>query len=262
MYQDVENGFSILIPTYNNIGYLKLCVKSIRNNTILPYEILVHVNEGNDGTIDWLEESDIRYTHSDSNIGLSAGLNRIRQLATKKLTVFLNDDMYMLPGWDTAFKDYLLEHKCGNNVWLCGTIIEPTNNARYVIAKDYGTTPQNFDEARILKDLPKLQQGKDTPGARVCPILMHVDIWDEIGGYSEEFPGATSDADIVAKMYHNGCRHFLGLRKALGYHFSSKTRSRFSEPMSKQARFKKFKEKYGVTPPEFFNTVVKQETLQ
>ena len=37
--------FSILIPTLNNLNYLKLCIKSIKNNSKYNHEIIVHVNE-------------------------------------------------------------------------------------------------------------------------------------------------------------------------------------------------------------------------
>ena len=37
--------FSIIIPTYNNHNYLELCIKSIKKNSKLKNEILVHVNE-------------------------------------------------------------------------------------------------------------------------------------------------------------------------------------------------------------------------
>ena len=48
--------FSILIPTLNNLNYLKLCIKSIKSNSNYNHDIIVHVNEGNDGTIKFLEK--------------------------------------------------------------------------------------------------------------------------------------------------------------------------------------------------------------
>ena len=48
--------FSIIIPTFNNIQYLKKCIESIRNNSTYNHEIIPHVNEGSDGTIDYLKE--------------------------------------------------------------------------------------------------------------------------------------------------------------------------------------------------------------
>ena len=44
--------FSILIPTWNNLAFLKLCIESIRKNSDYRHEILIHVNCGDDGNSD------------------------------------------------------------------------------------------------------------------------------------------------------------------------------------------------------------------
>ncbi|TQV62035.1 MAG: glycosyltransferase [Halothiobacillaceae bacterium] len=62
--------FSIIIPTWNNIACLKLCIDGIKNNSCFDHEIIVHVNEGNDGTLEWLNKAGIKYTHSTGNIGI------------------------------------------------------------------------------------------------------------------------------------------------------------------------------------------------
>ena len=47
--------FSIIIPTFNNLEYLKLCLKSIEKNSLYKHEIIIHINEGKDGTFDYLK---------------------------------------------------------------------------------------------------------------------------------------------------------------------------------------------------------------
>ena len=49
--------FSILIPTFNNIDYLKLCIESIRKNSKFNHQIILHINEGSDGTLDYVKKS-------------------------------------------------------------------------------------------------------------------------------------------------------------------------------------------------------------
>ncbi len=44
---------SIIIPTFNNLKYLDLCIKSLEKNSHFKNEILLHINEGTDGTIDY-----------------------------------------------------------------------------------------------------------------------------------------------------------------------------------------------------------------
>ena len=47
---------SIIIPSFNNKDYLALCIESLEKNSHFKNEILVHVNEGIDGTIDLLKK--------------------------------------------------------------------------------------------------------------------------------------------------------------------------------------------------------------
>ena len=67
--------FSIIIPTLNNINYLKVCLDSLNKNSSLNNEILVHVSIGNDGTIDYLKQKKINYTFTDYNAGICEGVN-------------------------------------------------------------------------------------------------------------------------------------------------------------------------------------------
>ena len=49
--------FSILIPTFNNLDYLKICIESLRKNSNFDHQIIVHVNEGSDGTLEYVKGS-------------------------------------------------------------------------------------------------------------------------------------------------------------------------------------------------------------
>ena len=75
---------SIIIPSFNNVNYLELCINSLIKNSYYKNEILVHVNEGSDGTIEYLKKNKIIHTHSQNNIGLCKACN----LISKKSPVF------------------------------------------------------------------------------------------------------------------------------------------------------------------------------
>ena len=51
--------FSIIIPTFNNLDYLKLCLKSIKKNSKFDHEIIVFINEGRDGTLEYVKENNL-----------------------------------------------------------------------------------------------------------------------------------------------------------------------------------------------------------
>ena len=61
---------SILIPTYNNLDYLKLCLKSLEKNSSYKHEIIIHINNGSDGTLNFVKANNYKHTSSDNNIGL------------------------------------------------------------------------------------------------------------------------------------------------------------------------------------------------
>ena len=120
--------FSIIIPTWNNLKYLQHCVESIRKNSHFTHQIIVHVNEGNDGTIEWLiEQEDIDYTLSKENIGICYALNISRPILKTDYLMYMNDDMYVLPDWDKFLDDEikLIGH---NNFFLSATMIEPVTS--------------------------------------------------------------------------------------------------------------------------------------
>ena len=67
--------FSILIPTFNNLEYLKICINSINKNSKFNHQIVIHVNEGTDGTLDFVKKNNFEYTLSVRNIGMPKALN-------------------------------------------------------------------------------------------------------------------------------------------------------------------------------------------
>ena len=49
-------NFSILVPTYNNLEYLKLFCKSIESNSNKKHQLIFHVNDGSDGSYDFIKD--------------------------------------------------------------------------------------------------------------------------------------------------------------------------------------------------------------
>ena len=95
--------FSIVIPTYNNLKYLELCLKSIKKNSKYNHEIIIHINEGIDGTKSYLEDKDYKTTYTSNNQGVCVAFNKAVEKATKQYIVLAHDDMYFCPNWDEFF---------------------------------------------------------------------------------------------------------------------------------------------------------------
>lgn len=215
--------FTIIIPTWNNLALLQLCVRSIRQNSAFPHQIIVHVNDGSDGSLAWVREQGITHTASPENIGICLAVNEAAMHATQDYILYLNDDMYCCPGWDTALVNRL--QQLGTDLFmLSGTMIEPRDTGNpCVVVRNYGTEAHAFDEAGLLKELPQLRK-PDWYGATWPPTLVSRRWWFKVGGYSSEFsPGMSSDNDFSMKLWHAGCRVFLGVGDSFVYHFQCKS---------------------------------------
>ena len=207
--------FSVIIPSLNNLKYLKLCIESIKKNSNYDHEIIVHSNIGSDGTIDYLKKNNIKFTHSKKNSGIPEGVNIAAKKASKNYIVYAHDDFYFFPGWDTAFFKEI--NKMTNNLYyFSGTMVQ---NGQ--VNLDCGSSIETFDEQKALMEYKNIDY-YDFQGSTWAPHIIHKDTWNKVGGFSEEyFPGTGSDPDLNMKLWNIGVRIFKGLQDCKVYHFGS-----------------------------------------
>ena len=247
--------FSILIPSYNNIEYLKICVNSIKKNSKYDHEIILHINNGNDGSFDYAVRNKIKYSYSKINIGLCSSINLASKLSTHKYILYSHDDMYFCPFWD----EYLFNEvkKVGHdNFYLSGTMIEP--NSGHIIF-NCGENIESFDENKLLKNVDKLNF-YDHQGSHFAPHLVSKEIWNDVGGFSEEFnPGIASDPDFNMKLWKKGVRIFKGINNFKVYHFGSIT-TRKKKSFKQNRGDRTFLKKWGITTKFFKKYYLKSKT--
>jgi GT2 family glycosyltransferase len=103
--------FSIIIPTWNNLPFLKLCIESIRKNSAAEHQIIIHVNDGSDGTLAWVREQGFDYTYTEQNVGVCLACNMMRTKVATDYILYLNaGDSF--PQADTL---ELVAHRCRLN---------------------------------------------------------------------------------------------------------------------------------------------------
>jgi glycosyltransferase involved in cell wall biosynthesis len=220
-----EPLFSIVIPSWNNLPFLRLCVESIRQHSDYQHQIIVHVNDGSDGTLQWVRDEGLDYTHSDQNVGVCLAMNMMRTKVKTDYILFLNDDMYVLPHWDKALYEEI-KSLPDNKFFLSSTTIQPHTASGPVVLADYGDTIETFRRDDLLRDYMTFPV-EDWAGATLPPNIVHRDIWDLVGGYSVEYsPGMYSDPDFTAKLWLCGIRYMKGLGNSRIYHFETKSTTR------------------------------------
>ena len=238
--------FSIIIPTYNNFEYLKLCIDSLKKNSKYNHEIILHINDGKDGSLDFIKSSGYNYTHSDLNIGLCTSINRAAKLASTDYILYSHDDMYFCPGWDDVLLKEIKTIK-HDNFYLSGTMIEANSGH---IVYNFGETINNFREEELLSKYKQINF-YDHQGSHFAPHLVSKKMWNKVGGFSEEFnPGIGSDPDFNMKLWNQNVRIFKGLNDFKVYHFGSLT-TRKKKNLTQNKGDRTFLKKWGFTTKFF-----------
>ena len=247
---DYKPVFSILIPSWNNLAYLVCLVDSIRKNSTYKHQILVHINDGFDGTEFWVaNQRDIGYTMSAENSGVCFGFNAISHLAESDLLVLLDDDLYLCPKWD----EYLMDEikMMPDEKWcMSSTMIEPrkNNNPCVIEGKNFGRNIYEFNELNLLLQYESFKK-KDWNGSQWYPLILPTFVYRAIGGLSIEFsPGMYSDPDFMMKLWQYGVRYYKGVSKSRAYHFGSISTGRIKKNKGRRT----FIWKWGMSAITFF----------
>ena len=246
---------SIIIPTYNNFDYLKLCIKSLNNNSKHQHELIFHINDGSDGTIEFIKNNGYKFTHSETNIGLCSSINKAAQLASFNYILYSHDDMYFCPDWDDVLINEIKSIK-HEKFYLSGTMIEANSGH---IVYNFGDTINNFKEDELLSKYKDINF-YDHQGTHFAPHLVSKKMWDKVGGFSEEFnPGIGSDPDFNMKLWKEDVRIFKGLNDFKVYHFGSLT-TRKKKNFIQNRGDKTFLKKWGITTKFFKKYYLKSKT--
>ena len=210
--------FSVLIPTLNNLDYLKICIGSLKKNSYYNHQILVHINVDLDGTRKYLESEKIEYTYSNENLGLCKAVNLASKKAKHSFIMYSHDDFYFCPNWDKNLYNEIenIGHK---KFYLSSTQV----NTFGIKSLNCGLDFNVFDENKLLMNCEN-ENFPDLQGSTWAPHVVHKDLWNKVNGFSEEFfPGAGSDPDFNLKLWNEGIRIFKMVGSSKVYHFESKT---------------------------------------
>lgn len=103
-----QKSVSIIVVTWNGLGYTKACLDSIRANTDFEnYEVIVADNGSTDGTVEYLQkQTGIRIVLNGQNLGFAKGNNAAIARANPESDIILlnNDTEIIQPDWVDTFQ--------------------------------------------------------------------------------------------------------------------------------------------------------------
>ena len=216
---------SFIIPSHNNLMYLKTAYNSIRKHHGYIHEIVMLDDASEDGTWDWLEEikkTDVNlqiYRNDGPKLGHTILYDIGVDMCKSDIFSIFHADMICSP----LYVENLLKHLKEKTV-VSATRIEPPLHpeGKEKIVMDFGLWPDEIKENEFLSFCEKKREEfKDvTTKGIFAPWLMYKKDFQDIGGHDPLFaPFPYEDSDIFNRFILAGY-NIVQSRDSFVYHLT------------------------------------------
>lgn len=93
---------TIIIPNYNGLKFMEMCMSALEKQTCKDFEILVVDNGSTDGSVEWLKENEIPSIFLPENTGFSGAVNVGIKASKTPFVILLNNDTEAKEGYVEA----------------------------------------------------------------------------------------------------------------------------------------------------------------
>lgn len=215
---------SIVIPTYNQLQFTKECIESLYAYTKIPFELIIIINNKNDGTVELLKElsksnSNIKMILNNENIGFPISINQGIKESIAEYVLILNNDVVVTEYWLETLLDIT------NNNKLIG-IVGPISNEVSGVQKDKEANYKTIDEMHLyaanIKEKNKNKVMHFPRVAFLCTLIKR-ELLEKIGGLDERFsPGNFEDDDFCLRAQLAGYKTVIA-QDVFIHHYGSKS---------------------------------------
>jgi GT2 family glycosyltransferase len=197
---------SIVIVTWNGRHYLDACLSSVAAQQGVQWETILVDNGSTDGTVDYVRQRYpwVRLVPLSANRGFAGGNNAAVREARGRFVAFLNNDTVVEPGWLNA---------------LVSGIDEPHGFALTTSRIVYMHDPATLDSAGdgVLRwggafkrwhgaPVQAAPRSEEVFGVCGAACLMPRVVFDELGGFDEDFFASHEDVDLSYRARLRGYR--------------------------------------------------------
>lgn len=291
MKYKVKYKITTCISSNNNLEYLKLAVKSVRQNAYYKnMPIVIHAENCTDGTDEWLmnqmhEDKNIKgyIEHNDVSRGIGGGMDFCVDKSKTEFVNIIHSDMWIAPNQDIELLK-LYDNIDENTRLIASSFrIQPKifpNDPEYrpgtvfVPIEGFGAYHNDFDNSSFDEWAKEFSNDNDInvrKGGGAGFFCRKKD-YEWIGGNDPLFaPASWEDKDLFIRMQLEGYE-FKMISKSVVWHFSARgshfrdeAKDNFNsrsqrQTNSEQVNIKKFINKWGRLPEEDEETFVKPIT--
>lgn len=226
-------NITLVIPSRNNLKYVKYAFDSIRLHNDPAVEIVLLDDASTDGTWEWMKSVESKNTKIYRNdgpkrVGHTVLYDVGAKMATNEIFGIFHADMISTPNY---LKNMLKHVKKGTVV--SGTRIEPPLHppGPEKIVENFGLEPEEFKMKEFLQFVnnnENINENKTTSGI-FAPWVMYVEDLLSIGGHDKRLfaPMELEDSDLFNRFKLAGYK-FVQSRDAFVYHMTCRG-SRFKD---------------------------------
>ncbi len=211
---------SFIIPLYNCLPLSQAMLASLQATlpAKLDHEIILIDDVSTDNTREWLStltHPALRVLLNDRNLGYAATNNRAVSAATGTILVLLNNDLVLTPGW---LEPMLAVHSSLPKPGAIGNIQRNATTGAIDHAGIY-VTVKGKPEHDVT--LPRSGDSKISPAVTGACLLIARDLWQQLGGFDEQFHNGAEDIDLCFRARKAGFTNAVALRSIIHHHVSS-----------------------------------------
>jgi len=219
-------NISFIIPSYNNLRYLKTAYNSIRKHEAREHEIVMLDDASTDGTWEWMNEIKnndnnciIFRNETGNKLGHTILYDKGVDLCSNEIFSIFHADMICSP----HYVKNLVKHLDERTV-VSATRIEPPLHpvGKEKIIEAFGMWPEEFEEDKFLSFCKsKRTEFKDkTTRGIFAPWIMYKKDFQAIGGHDPMFaPYPYEDSDMFNRFILAGYK-IVQARDSFVYHLT------------------------------------------
>ena len=279
------NKITTTISTNNNLEYLKLAIKSVRQNCYYnDMPLIVHAENCDDGTDEWLNDNTDKYSieyyidHNNHPKGIGGGMNFCVDKVKTEFVNIIHSDMWCAPNQDSELlklyddtdkrliaSAFRIQPRIFPNDpdYRPGTVFHPM--------EEFGAFCYEFDSDYFDKWAIEFSKENDVTVRKAggAGFFCRVEDYKWIGGNDPLFaPASWEDKDLFVRMQLEGFE-FLMTTKSILWHFSARgshfrdeakddlTKKSMRQQKSERDNIQKWIKKWGRLPEEDEETFVK-----
>ena len=197
---------SVVIVTWNGRQYLEACLAAVAAQQGVSAEVVLVDNASTDGTVDYVREHfpAVRVVSLAENRGFAAGNNAGVREARARLIALLNNDTSAEPGWLQALVRGLDERQ---GFALATSRIVYMHDPQIVDSAGDGLLRSGgaFKRFHGARATSAMQSG-EVFGVCGAACLMPKAVFDELGGFDEDFFASHEDVDLSYRARLRGYR--------------------------------------------------------